>query len=206
MSLNMKRILIPVFFSLVFFLAGSCLAAERSLFGFNKTTLSFEYFIRLDRGGKVENTTETQEFFQGDQLRFTFAPQQDCYAYMIMKGSSGRYQMLFPSPGIEGGKNWITKDKTVTIPAQGDFTIDQQSGVEHIFFFFSNNKISRIEEFIHKGFLGADAVENAVLDLRNRLVDDYTWNLEKGKEKSKITLKSPEKNPVLIHEIFIRHK
>ena len=107
---------------------------------------------------------------------------------------------------IDGGKNWLKKEKPRTILAQGDFIIDQQGGVEHIFFFFSNNKISRIEEFIHKGFAGVNVVENALLDLRNGLVDGYTWNLEKKKEKSRVTLKSPEKDPVLIHEIFIRHK
>ena len=205
MKINLKMLQIPAFIIAVL-LAGTGVAQERSFLGFGSTTLSFEYAVRLERCGKIINTTETQEFFRGDRLQFVFRSYQDCYAYIILKGSSGHYQMLFPNRIIEGGKNWIVEDREYVIPAQGTFTIDNQSGIEHLFFLFSPVKINEAEAFVNRGFVGANIVENVLLDLRNRQTDGYTLTREKKKDKCRITLKSPEKNPVLSFDLFIRHQ
>ena len=91
--------------------------------------------------------------------------------------------MLFPAPNIDGGNSWITDDREYTVPGIGDLIIDDPSGVEHVFFLFSPSRINEVEDFVARGFVGTNVVEETILNLRNRQADKLTWKLEKERDR-----------------------
>ena len=180
--------------------------AERGFLGFGKTTLTLDYFLRLNRGGKIDQTTEAQDYFRGDKLQFVLEPEQDCYAYIILKGSSGNYQILFPSSSINAGKNWLEEDKAYAIPEQGYLTIEGRPGLEQVFFLVSSSKIGEIDALAGNPYIQPDVVVNTLLNLRNRQADEYILTREKQADQCRLSMTSQEEDPVLIYDFFIRHK
>lgn len=199
-----KRLCIAVILTVLW--VGSAFGGERGFLGLGKTTLTLDYFIRLNRGGKIDPVTEAQEFFREDKLQFVLEPASDCYAYIILKGSSGSRQVLFPSSGINAGANQIKEDKAVAIPSQGWLTIEGQPGIEHVFFLFSPSKISEIDALANGQPIPPGVLENALLTIRNRQADEYVLTREKERERCRLSMTSPDEQLVLTHDFFIRHK
>ncbi len=79
-------------------------------------------------GFKIRLWTEGEKLTYkiGEQIKFKFSAEEDCYVYIIdIRGSSGDWAVLFPNEFHKS--NWVQKGQEITIPPEGGgFTIDVQ--------------------------------------------------------------------------------
>ena len=86
---------------------------------------------------------KTTVMHAGDQLKFYFEPQTDCYIYFLYYSSQGDLHLLFPSrlssPKLSPGmKHYIPSEK-------GWFELDEVTGVEKFYLLASASKLEKFE-------------------------------------------------------------
>lgn len=90
------------------------------------------YWIEMYRDGKVFRCNNKTEFRSGDQIRFHVIPENDGYAYLVMRqGSSGKSLVLFPSPE-SGQNNFLRKGKDYAVPGANWMQFDATPGIENL--------------------------------------------------------------------------
>ena len=76
-----------------------------------------------------------------------FEPNVDGYLFVVQEGSSGKWDMLFPNPQINGGTNVVRKGQKYTIPSEGWFRFDNTPGNERVFVFLSKEPLRSLPGF-----------------------------------------------------------
>jgi hypothetical protein len=61
----------------------------------------------------------------------------DAYLYIVNRGSSGTWNVLFPSPEIDNGNNRVPALQSHVVPARGQFTFSNPPGDEGLFIVLS---------------------------------------------------------------------
>lgn len=105
-------------------------------------------FLKQQGSGTAEVDTATA-FRSGERIRLTIESNDSAYLYLVLKGSSGRWSVLFPSSEIAGGDNHIEPGHRYTIPAQHWFAFDEQVGEEKLFILLSRQPQEDIEGLIY---------------------------------------------------------
>jgi hypothetical protein len=105
----------------------------------NKVELAIKTTIELERNGKKTHVPYTYDFKAGDKVRFIYTVNTDGYACWLAKGSTGKYDILFPSAKT-GMDSKIGKNQKNTIPVNGSFRFDETPGTESIFFVLYKEK------------------------------------------------------------------
>lgn len=105
--------------------------------------LKYRVLRRNPAGDAVEVDPDTV-FRSGDRVRFGFEPNIDGFLYVIQEGTSGRWSMLFPHPGIQGGLNDVARFTEVAIPPGGWFRFDDNPGTERILVYLSREKVTAL--------------------------------------------------------------
>lgn len=100
-------------------------------------------------GGTAEVDAETV-FRSGDRIRLTVATTETAYVYVVTKGSSGKWQVLFPSPEIGQGSNLIPGGVIYPIPAAHWFAFDEQVGTENLFVMVSRTPERDLDSLIYQ--------------------------------------------------------
>ncbi len=100
-------------------------------------------------GGTAEVDAETV-FRSGDRIRLTVATTETAYVYVVTKGSSGKWQVLFPSPEIGQGSNLIPGGVIYPIPAAHWFAFDEQVGTENLFVMVSRTPERDLDALIYQ--------------------------------------------------------
>ena len=100
-------------------------------------------------GGTVEVDSATV-FRSGDRIRVTVATTETAYAYVVTKGSSGKWRVLFPSPEIGQGSNLIPGGVIYPIPAGHWFAFDEQVGEEKLFVMVSRTPVKDLDGLIYQ--------------------------------------------------------
>ena len=96
---------------------------------------------------------------------------------IVMQGSSGTWQLLFPSAEVSGGSNRVSKGQSLQIPPgdRGQFVFDETAGTEKIFLVLTRRQEPDLDKLIYSmnGGPGNDdaRVVLAQATLRNDLVD-----------------------------------
>jgi len=100
---------------------------------------------------------KTTVMHAGDQLKFYFEPQTECFIYFFYYSSQGDLQLLFPtefsssrlSPGtqyyIPAGKSW--------------FELDEVKGIEKFFLLASSKKLEKLESLYREHINMSDPVD-----------------------------------------------
>ncbi|THB71608.1 MAG: DUF4384 domain-containing protein, partial [Desulfovibrio sp.] len=108
--------------------------------------ISLRTTIELTRGEETTMVLPSHEFQSGDQIRFVYTTNIDGYVYWLAEGSTGSYQMLFPSERA-GLDNAIVMNEEYTIPTNdGHWTFDENPGTENILVIVSTQPIPELEE------------------------------------------------------------
>ncbi len=97
--------------------------------------------------GTQMDVPATTTFHTGDQMRFVFESNVDGYLYVVQQGASGRWDVLFPNPDINGGRNAIRRHEQHTIPDDDWFRLDPPPGAEQLFVFLTREKMSQLPGF-----------------------------------------------------------
>lgn len=118
------------------------------------------FWIELDRNGKVFRCNNKMEFKTGDKIRFHLIPQSDGYAYLVMKaGTTGKSDVLFPNSQY-GTQNFLSRGKDYPIPATGWMEFDQHPGTEQLGLVFASEKVDVTPESLKNrtmtAFVSAD--------------------------------------------------
>ncbi len=93
-------------------------------------------------------------FRSGERIRLRVEANDDGYLYVILRGSSGVWKPLFPSPEVDGGNNRIVGGRPYDIPPGYVFTFDEQAGEERLFVVLSRQPVEDLDGLIYK--LGQD--------------------------------------------------
>ncbi len=87
-------------------------------------------------------------FRSGERIKIKLETTDMAYLYILAKGSSGRWRVLFPSAEIAGGAHRIRPDENHTVPPRGWFAFDDQAGEEKVFVMLSRSKVQDLDQAI----------------------------------------------------------
>jgi uncharacterized protein DUF4384 len=79
--------------------------------------------LKRSAGGEFIETDADTTFQSGDGIRVTIESNEDAYLYIVNKGSSGAWNVLFPSLEINDGKNRLPAHQRIEIPPADQFVV-----------------------------------------------------------------------------------
>ena len=90
-------------------------------------------------------------FHSGDRIRLEAQANSTGYLYVVAQGSSGNWQVLFPSREVSNGSNLVHRGETRLVPGgnQGQFVFDEQAGTEKLFFVLSRQPEQSLDKLIY---------------------------------------------------------
>ena len=109
--------------------------------------------LRLENGvTSVYRCNNLVQFKSGDQIRFHIIPNQDRYAYVLMRGTSGASCLLFPQ-AVTGLDNLVKAGTDCTVPTQGALQFDENAGTEQVVMIFSRKplKTAFLQKLVERG-------------------------------------------------------
>jgi hypothetical protein len=112
--------------------------------------LGLRYSItkRLASGQFSEVDPDTV-FRSGDRIRLTVESNSTGYLYIVLRGSSGKWNLLFPNAEIMGGKNIVEGGNRYEIPlGTASFQFDENPGVEKLFLTLARNVEPDFEKLV----------------------------------------------------------
>lgn len=104
--------------------------------------------LKRTESGQVE-VDPAGVFRAGDRIRVSVEVNDGAYLYIVNRGSSGAWKVLFPAPEIQGGDNRVEPGRRYQIPAEHVFTFDEQPGVEKLFLVLSRQPEADLENLIY---------------------------------------------------------
>jgi len=117
-------------------------------------------------------------FHAGDRIRLAVETNDDGYLYIVNRGSSGTWKVLFPSAEIKNGDNHIQRLARFEIPSGYTFTFDEQPGEEKLFIVLSRQPEPDLEGLIYSlGQKGGTAEKPKVLLASAAFSDDVVGKL-----------------------------
>jgi hypothetical protein len=116
-----------------------------------KTTpgpLGLRYSIlKQGTNGQYTETNPDTNFKSGDRIRLSVEANTSGYLYIIQRGSSGRWTLLFPSKEIQGETNQVEKGNRYEIPVgAASFQFDAVPGTEKLFLILSRQPEADVEK------------------------------------------------------------
>ena len=136
--------------------------------------------LKRIQDSQVETDTDAV-FHAGDRIRLAVETNDDGYLYVVNRGSSGTWKVLFPSPEIKDGDNRIQRRVRYEIPAGHAFVFDEQPGEEKLFVVLSREPEPDLEGLIYslgqKGNAPADVQKPKMLLASAALSDDTIGKL-----------------------------
>jgi len=94
------------------------------------TALQLSAQRRRDEYREVDPDTV---FHSGDRIRVAVQSNGEGYLYIVMKGASGTWKVLFPSAEVADGSNRVAAGRQTLIPPPPDrFAFDEQAGEERL--------------------------------------------------------------------------
>jgi hypothetical protein len=122
--------------------------------------LGLRYTILKKKGEEQAEADGDATFHAGDRIRLAVEANDDGYLYVVNRGSSGTWKLLFPSPEIKDGDNRVQKRVRYEVPSGYTFTFDEQAGEEKLFIVLSRQPEPDLEGLIYSlGQNGKPAAE-----------------------------------------------
>jgi hypothetical protein len=141
-------------------------------------------FLRKGAGEEYEEVKTDSVFHAGDRIRFSVQTNDTAYLYIVMRGSSGIWKVLFPTNEIGEGSNLVEGSHTYLLPPPpGRFAFDEQKGEEKLCLVVTHRPEQSLEQLIYALSAGAPSVSPAsekaskpMLMALNRPIDDRLVN------------------------------
>ena len=111
--------------------------------------LGLRYTILKKQGNEQAEADADATFHAGDRIRLAVEANDDGYLYVVNRGSSGTWKLLFPAPEIKDGDNRVQKRVRYEIPSGYTFTFDEQAGEEKLFIVLSRQPEPDLEGLIY---------------------------------------------------------
>jgi Domain of unknown function (DUF4384) len=120
--------------------------------------------------GQFNETDANTTFHSGDGIRVSIESNEDAYLYIVNKGSSGTWSVLFPSPDINHGSNRLPAHQRIEVPAEGQFTFVDEPGEARLFFVLSRPPEADLEQLISSLSRGDQLKDIAVHSISDEFV------------------------------------
>jgi hypothetical protein len=114
-----------------------------------RPALGLRYTILKKSGGAQTEVSTDAVFHAGDRIRLVVEANDDGYLYVVNRGSSGTWKLLFPSPEIKNGDNRIQRRVRYEVPSGYTFTFDEQAGEEKLFIVLAREPEPDLESLIY---------------------------------------------------------
>ncbi|MBI1358633.1 MAG: DUF4384 domain-containing protein [Acidobacteria bacterium] len=113
--------------------------------------LGLRYSLVKQAGDSIREVDADTVFRSGERIKLHFQASDHAYLYLVLKGSSGRWKVLFPSAEIAGGDNRVEPETTYVVPnnPKAWFAFDQQVGEEQLFILLSRKPQPDLERMIY---------------------------------------------------------
>jgi len=111
--------------------------------------LGLRYTILKKKSDEQAEADTDAIFHAGDRIRLAVEANDDGYLYVVNRGSSGTWKLLFPSPEVKDGDNRVQKRVRYEIPSGYTFTFDEQAGEEKLFIVLSRQPEPDLEGLIY---------------------------------------------------------
>ena len=113
--------------------------------------LGLRYSVLLSRESTAYREVDTETVFRsGDRLKIQVETNAEGYLYVVARGSSGNWSVLFPASEVENGSNRVTPFRPYLTPATGRFYFDGQAGEERLFLVLARKPEAQLEDLIYK--------------------------------------------------------
>jgi hypothetical protein len=119
--------------------------------------LGLRYSFLRNAGDEYREVSPDTVFHSGDRIRVAAQSNGEGYLYIVMKGASGTWKVLFPSAEVADGSNRVASGRQTLIPPPPDrFAFDEQAGEERLFIVLSRQPEPSLEKLIYSlGSAGA---------------------------------------------------
>ncbi|MDP9114021.1 MAG: DUF4384 domain-containing protein [Acidobacteriota bacterium] len=107
--------------------------------------------LKRNAAGEYQEVDVDTVFHSGDRIRLEAQANSTGYLYVVAQGSSGNWQVLFPSREVSNGSNQVHRGETRLVPGgnQGQFVFDEQAGTEKLFFVLSRQPEQSLDKLIY---------------------------------------------------------
>jgi len=120
--------------------------------------------------GEEEEIDPVTVFRSGDRIRLSLQSNIDGHLYIIQRGASGKWALLFPNAGINEGRNAVSAFRDYMVPSgQTAFRFDNQAGMEQLFVVLSRNGLAVLPSFVAPNAAGPPIQQAVVQDLQTSL-------------------------------------
>ncbi len=116
---------------------------------YSNVPLGLRYTVLKRSGDRSVEVAPGSVFHSGDRIQLAVEVNDSGYLYIVTQGSSGTWEVLFPSPKIEGGDNRVESRRRYVVPQGYVFSFAGQPGVEKLFIIFSRRPESEIDRLIY---------------------------------------------------------
>lgn len=107
--------------------------------------------LKRNAAGAYQEVDADTTFHSGDRIRLEAEANSTGYLYVVAQGSSGNWQVLFPSREVSNGSNLVHRGETRLVPGgnQGQFVFDEQAGTEKLFVVLSRQPEQSLDKLIY---------------------------------------------------------
>ncbi|MBI4906381.1 MAG: DUF4384 domain-containing protein [Acidobacteria bacterium] len=110
--------------------------------------LGLRYSVLQSAGGQWVEASDVKTFRSGDSIRVRVESNEDAYLCILARGSSGKWEALFPSKDA-GRNNRIMAGEPRVIPSEsGKWTFDDKKGQERLFLILSRKPFEDLDQLI----------------------------------------------------------
>jgi len=121
------------------------------------TPLGLKYTILKKSGDEMVEVPPDTVFHAGDRIQLSVQTNGPGYLYIVLRGSSGTWKPMFPSPEVADGDNHVDGWSAKVLPPKSRMVFDEQTGAEHVFIVFSRTPEDGLENMIYSLQGGAKA-------------------------------------------------
>jgi hypothetical protein len=166
--------------------------------------------VRQTEKGPDEVDSGTM-FHSGDKFRLRVEANDTGYLYLIERGSSNRWTLLFPETTIAGGDNVVQKGRVYDLPPGYWFEFDSRPGVEKLFLVLSRKPEPDLDRHVRalaeRGGApsAAEVTEEIVAGVRAK-VQARDLVLQKVEHAVYVVNRSAGSDARLVLDIALRHE
>ena len=117
--------------------------------GYSNSPLGLRYTIMKREGSRSVDVPMDTVFHNGDQIHVGVEVTEPGFLYIVTRGSSGTWELLFPSPKMENGDNRVGPQSRYVVPQGYVFTFSGKPDTEKLFVVFSRRPEPQIDSLIY---------------------------------------------------------
>lgn len=111
--------------------------------------LALRYSLLKVTGDGDTEVDASTIFHSGDRMRLSVRANSPGFLYIVNKGTSNRWNIMFPSADIDGGNNEVTANRDYLIPSKHRFYFDENPGAERLFIVFCRQPEADLDKLIY---------------------------------------------------------